>query len=141
MQHTLGGTSTFSAFTVDGCVGGIGQSALTLNRFVEAVMVLGQGVYSLTWKTGTLGVASGCCGLQLGAEGFSSAWGLPLGWGISSNFPCVKFYTATGMVVAAYFTMGIWVDAVQVATVGGRNSLDWIHWCSWSWGGRYGLGN
>ena len=38
---TLGGTS--STFTVGVCVGGIGQSALALNRFVEAGTVLGQG--------------------------------------------------------------------------------------------------
>ena len=115
---TLGGTSPFSTFTVGGCVGGIGQSALALNRFMEVGMVLGQGVSSLSWKTGALGVASGCGVLQLGVEGFSSAWGLPVGWEIPSNFPCAKLYTVTGMVVAADFTTGIWVDAVEVATVG-----------------------
>ena len=40
--------------------------------------------------------------------------------------------------MAADFTMGIWVDAVEVATVKGR---DWINGHSWSWGGRQGLGN
>ena len=76
---TLGGTSAFPTFTVGVCVGEIGQSALALNRFMEAGMVLGQGVSSLTWKVGALGIASGCGGLQLGAEGFSSTWDLPVG--------------------------------------------------------------
>ena len=80
-------------------------------------MVLGQGVPSLTWKTGALGVASGCGGLLLRVEGFSSAWGLPVGWGIPSKFPCAKLYTVTGMVVAADVTKGIWVDAIEVATM------------------------
>ena len=61
----LGGTSVFSTFTVDADVGGIGQSALASNRFVEAGTVLGQGVSSLTWKVGALGIASGCGGLEL----------------------------------------------------------------------------
>ena len=113
---TMGGTS---AFSVGGCIGGIGQSDLALNRFMEAGTVLGQGVSSLTWKTGALGEASSCGGLQLGAEEFSSAWGLPVGWGIPSNFPCAKFYTVIGMVVATDFTMGIWVDEVKVVTVVG----------------------
>ena len=56
--------------------------------------------------------------LQLGVEGFSSAWGLPVGWGIPSNFPYAKLYTVTGMDVATDFTMGVWVDAVEVTTVG-----------------------
>ena len=51
-------------------------------------MMLGQGVSFPTGKTGALGIASGCglCwgGLLLGAGGFSSAWGLPVGWGILS---------------------------------------------------------
>ena len=63
---TLGGTSAFSTFTVGVCVGGIGQLALALNRFVEASTVLGQGVFSLTWKVGALGIASDCGGLPLG---------------------------------------------------------------------------
>ena len=75
----LGGTSALSTFTAGVCVGGIGQSALVSNRFVEAGMVLGQGVSSLTCKVGALGRASGCGGLQLGVEGFSSTWGLPVG--------------------------------------------------------------
>ena len=75
-------------------------------------MVLGQGVSSLTWKVGALGVASGCGGLQLGVEGFSSTWGLPL------NFLCVKLYTVTEMDVAADLTTGIWVDVVEMATLG-----------------------
>ena len=85
-------------------------------------MVLGHGVSSLTWKVETLGMALDCCLcwgiLQLVAEGFSSIWGLPVGQGIPSNFPCIKLYTVTGMDVAADFTMGIWVVAVEVATVG-----------------------
>ena len=83
MAATLGGTYAFSILTVGVCVGGIGQSDLALNKFVEAGMVLGHGLSSLTWKVGALGIASGCClcwgGLQLGAEGFSSTWGLPVG--------------------------------------------------------------
>ena len=55
---TLGGTSAFSTFTVGVCVGGIGQSALALNRFMEAGMVLGQGVSSLTWNNAELGITS-----------------------------------------------------------------------------------
>ena len=90
---TLGGTSFFSTFTVGVCIGGIGQSALASNRFMGAGMVLGQGVSSLTWKVGALAVASDCGGLQLGAEGFSSTWGLPVGYGIPSNFPCAKLYS------------------------------------------------
>ena len=41
---TLGGTSAFSTFTAGVCIGEIGQSALASNRFIEAGMVLGQGV-------------------------------------------------------------------------------------------------
>ena len=54
---TLGGTSAFSTFTVGVCIGGIGQSPLASNRFMEAGMVLGQGVSSLKWKVGALGIA------------------------------------------------------------------------------------
>ena len=83
MAATLGGTFAFCTLTVGVCIGGIGQSALALIRFMEAGMVLGLGVSSLTWKVGALGMASGCglCweGLQLGAEEFSSTWGLPVG--------------------------------------------------------------
>ena len=67
---TLGGTSVFSTFTVGACLGGICQSAMTSNRFMEAGMVLGQRVSSLTWKVGVLVVASGCSGLQLGWKDF-----------------------------------------------------------------------
>ena len=107
---TLGGT--FSTFTVGVCEEGIGQSAPGSNRFVEPDMVLGQGVSSLIWKVGALGVTSGCGGLQLGAEGFSSTWGLHL------NFPFARLYTVTRMDVAADFTTGVWVDVVEVVTVG-----------------------
>ena len=80
---TWGGTSVFSTFTVGAGIGGIGQSALALNRFMEASTVLCQGVSSLTWKVGVLGADSGCGGLQLGAEGFSSnLW--PSCWGGNS---------------------------------------------------------
>ena len=58
-----GGTSVFSTFTVSVGVGGIGQSALASDRFMEAGKVLGQGVSSLTWKVGALG--AGCGGLEL----------------------------------------------------------------------------
>ena len=58
---TLGGTSAFSTFTVGVYIGEIGQSALASNRFMEAGAVLSQGVSSLTWKVGALGIAS-CCG-------------------------------------------------------------------------------
>ena len=61
MAATLGGTSAFSILTAGVCVGGIGQSALALNKFVETGMVLGHAVSSLTWKIETLGMASGCC--------------------------------------------------------------------------------
>ena len=44
-------------------VGGMGQSALALNRFMEAGMVLGLGVSFLTWKVGALGIASSGGGL------------------------------------------------------------------------------
>ena len=40
MAATLGGTSTFSILAVGIYVGGIGQSALALNRFLEAGTVL-----------------------------------------------------------------------------------------------------
>ena len=60
-----GGTSVLSTFTEGAGVGGIGQSALALNRFVEAGMVLGQRVSYLTWKIGALGIASSCGGLEL----------------------------------------------------------------------------
>ena len=80
-------------------------------------MVLGQRVSSLTWKVGALDLASGCGRLQLGAEGFSSTWGLPVGQGIPLNFPCAKVYTVTGMDLAADFTTGIWMDVVDVAIV------------------------
>ena len=52
-----GGTSVFSTFTVGAGIGGIGQSALASNRFMEAGIVLGQGVSSLTWMVGVLGAA------------------------------------------------------------------------------------
>ena len=107
---TLGGT--FSTFTAGVCERGIGQSALASNRFVEVGTVLGQGVFSLTWKVGALGVASGYGGLQLVVEGFSSTWGLP------SNFPCAKLYTVTRMDAAGDLTMGVWVDVVEVVTMG-----------------------
>ena len=58
MAVTLVGASAFSLLTEGVCVGGIGQSALALNRFVEAGTVLGHGVSSLTWKVGALGIAS-----------------------------------------------------------------------------------
>ena len=45
---TMGGTSVFSTFTAGFGMRGIGQSALVLNIFVEAGMVLGQGLSSLT---------------------------------------------------------------------------------------------
>ena len=41
-----------------------------------------------------------------------------MGWGIPSNFPCTKLYTVNGMDMAADFTMGIWVVAVEVAAMG-----------------------
>ena len=106
----LGGT--FSTFTVGICIGRIGQSALASNRFVKAGMVSGQGMSSLTWKTGALGVTSSCGGLQLGAEGFYSTWGLPL------NHPHAKLYTVTRMDVEADNIIGIWVDVVKLITVG-----------------------
>ena len=74
---TPGGTSVFSTFTMGAGVGGIGQSSLASNRFMEAGMVLGQGMSSLTWKVGALGAASGCGELQLGVEGFSPTCGFP----------------------------------------------------------------
>ena len=85
-------------------------------------MVLGHGVSPLIWRVVTLGAALGCClcwgMLQLGVEGFSSTWVLPVGQGIPSNFPCTKLYTVTGMDVAADITTGICVVAVEVGTVG-----------------------
>ena len=73
---TLGGTSAFPTLTVGPCLGGIGQSSLASNRFVEADMMLGHGMSSLTWRVGTLGTVSGCClcgdAHQLGVEGFFS---------------------------------------------------------------------
>ena len=44
---TVGGTSVFSTFTVGAGIGGIGKSALVLNRFEETGMMLGQEVSSL----------------------------------------------------------------------------------------------
>ena len=60
-------------------VGGIGQSALASNKFVEADSLLGHEMSSLTWKVGALGISSCCGGLDLGMEGFFSAWGLSVG--------------------------------------------------------------
>ena len=121
MAATLGVTSAFSILTAGICIGEIGQSALALNRFMEVGTELGHGVSSLTWKVGALGIVSGCClfwgALQLVA-GFSSTCGLPVGQGIPSNFPCAKLHTVIGIDVAADFTMGIRVVAVEVATVG-----------------------
>ena len=56
-----GGTSVF----VGAGVGGFGQSALASNKFVEADSVLDQGVSSLTWKVGVLGIASSSGWLEL----------------------------------------------------------------------------
>ena len=62
MAVTLGGTSTFSILiTVGVSVGGIGQDALALNKFVEAGMVLGHGVSSLFCGVVAVTAASGCC--------------------------------------------------------------------------------
>ena len=62
MATTLGGTSAFSILTTVGVsVGGIGPDALASNRFVEAGMVLGNGVSSLLWRVVTVAAASGCC--------------------------------------------------------------------------------
>ena len=70
---TLGGTSAFSILTTVGVsVGRIGQDALASNRFVEAGMVLGHGVFSLFWRVVTVAAASGCCSwglLQLWVNG------------------------------------------------------------------------
>ena len=122
MAATLGQTSVSSISTVGVSVGGIDQFALASNRFVETGMVLGHGVSSLTWMAVTLGVASGCClcwvVLQLGTEGISSTWGLPVGQGIPSIFPCAKLYTVSGMDVGADFTIGVWVVAVEMAAMG-----------------------
>ena len=83
MAATLGGTSAFPILTTGVSLRRIGQSALASNRFVEAGMVLGHGVSSLTWKVVALGTASGFCLL-----GVHCSWGqkgiLPLGaflWG------------------------------------------------------------
>ena len=46
MAATLDGTSAVSILTAGVSLGGIGQSALASNRFVEAGMVLGHGVPS-----------------------------------------------------------------------------------------------
>ena len=62
---TLDGTSAFSTFIVGVCIGGIGQSALALNRVMDAGMVLGQGVSSLIWQVVSLGMASDCGGINL----------------------------------------------------------------------------
>ena len=62
---------------------GFGQEVLASNRIVEAGMMLGHGVSSLVWRVVTVHVASDCClcwgMLQLGTDGFSSTWGLPVG--------------------------------------------------------------
>ena len=118
MAAILGGTPVFSFLTTVGVsVGEIDQDALASNKFVEAGIVLGHGVSSLFCGA----AATGCClswgVIQLGVEGFSSSWGFPVGYGISSNFPCARLYTVTGMDVAADFATGIWVVAVKVATV------------------------
>ena len=75
MAATLGGifSSAFSILiTVGVSVGGIGQDALALNKFVEAGMVLGHGVSSLFCGVVAVTAGSGCCSswelLQLGAE-------------------------------------------------------------------------
>ena len=64
MAAKLGGTF-FSAssflITVGAPVGGISQDALTLNKFVEAGMVLGHGVSSLFCGAVAVIAASGCC--------------------------------------------------------------------------------
>ena len=41
-----------------------------------------------------------------------------MGWGFPLNFPFAELYIVTGMDVAADFTMGALVHAVEVATVG-----------------------
>ena len=102
---TLGGTSAFSIFTAGVCIGGVGQSALALNRFMETGMVLVQGVSSLTWKDGALGIASDCGGLQLGAEGLSLTKGFPVVWGILLNFPvpnCVQSLEWTWLLISPW---------------------------------------
>ena len=114
---TQGATSVFSTFILGAGIGDISQSALASNRFVEAGMVLGQGVSSATWKVEALGAASGYGGLQLGAEGFSSTCGLPAGSEIPLNFLCAKLYRVTRMDVAVDFTIGVWVDALNMAAV------------------------
>ena len=90
MAATLDGTSAFSILTVGVHIEGTGQSTLASNRFVEAGMVLGHGVSSLTWKVGALALVLGCClcwgGMQLGAEGFSSTWGLGPSCGVGNSF-------------------------------------------------------
>ena len=79
----------FSASSVGASVGGIGQDALALNKFVEAGMVIGHGASSLFCGAVAVTTASGCYVswglLQLGVEGPSSSWGFPEGQEIPSN--------------------------------------------------------
>ena len=80
MVATLSRTSVFSILTTVGVsVGGIGQDALTSNKFVEAGLILGHGVSSLFCGAAGSDCCLGLGVLQLGAEGFSSTWGLPVG--------------------------------------------------------------
>ena len=59
MAATLCGTVFSILTTVGVSIGAIGQDALTLNRFVEASMVLGHGTSSLFWSVVAVSVGSG----------------------------------------------------------------------------------
>ena len=74
----------FLFFTVGAGVGGIGQSFLVSNKFLEADPVQGQGVPCLTWA---LAMSSNGGGLELQTEGCPSFWALLLDKGLEQIFP------------------------------------------------------
>ena len=96
---TWGGASVFTVGADVGVgVGGIAQSFLVSNRFLEVDPVLSQGIPCLTVA---LGISSSGGRLEL------SFWGLVVGHGTSANFPVANFYTITGMDSAVNLTTGV----------------------------------
>ena len=96
-------------------------------------MVLGQEVSSLTWKVGALGIASGCSGLQLGAEGF--LFNLRPSCGVENSF---KFSMCL-IVYSHWNGCGFQFHHGHLGGCSRSNysrGRDWIHGCSWSWGGK-----
>ena len=76
----------FHLTTVATSFGGIGQDTLASNKFMEADMVLDNGMSTLLCGSMAVTAASGCCSswglLPLGVEGPSSSWNFLVGQGI-----------------------------------------------------------